>query len=172
MESKILQKLQQDYPSVPADVAAVVASLIEKGAGQDQAKAARDYAGMSEMMSLLAEKFSAYASLEAQVADYQSGQASAGQFKDALAVELKNRNVPEYFWAKALEIDPAASELIPAADAIESGYKAFVQEQNNARMDASLRPEMAQNPSGGAPAVEVCLKSRRSGYPLAGKLKQ
>ena len=157
MESKILQKIQQDYPSVPADVAAVVASLIEKGAGQDQAKAERDYAGMSEMMSLLAEKFSAYASLEAQVADYQS----AGQFKDALAVELKNRNVPEYFWAKALEIDPAASELIPAADAIESGYKAFVQEQNNARMDASLRPEMAQNPSGVSPAVEVFLKSRR-----------
>ena len=30
MESKILQKIQQDYPSVPADVAAVVASLIGK----------------------------------------------------------------------------------------------------------------------------------------------
>ena len=31
MESKILQKIQQDYPSVPADVAAVVASLKAPG---------------------------------------------------------------------------------------------------------------------------------------------
>lgn len=172
MESKILQKIQQDYPSVPADVAGVVASLVEKGAGADQAKAERDYAGLSEMMSLLAEKFAAYASLETQVSDYQSGQASVAAFKEALAGELKKRGVPEYFWAKTLEIDPAASELAPAADAIESGYKAFLQEQNNDRLDASLRPEMAQNPSGVSPAVEVFLKSRQNGYPLAGKLKQ
>lgn len=38
MESKILQKIQQDYPSVPADVAAVVASLIEKGPGRIRLK--------------------------------------------------------------------------------------------------------------------------------------
>lgn len=172
MESEILKQLQQNYPGIPADVAAKFASIVEKACGSDALKQADLLAGSSEFLGLLSEKAAALDAADASLAEYEQAKATAQQFRDALAKELTEREVPEYFWAKAIAVDPLSGEVVPSADAIEGAYKAFLQHQSDSRVDADMRPGLAIEPLRISPAMENFLRSRSNGSPLAGKLKK
>lgn len=172
MESEILKQLQKDYPAVPADVAGKMAAFVEKAAGDDAARRTELTAGAAEVMAVLSEKFSAYESSKAQLAEYETAKATAEQFRQALGKELNTRGVPAEFWEKTIAIDPLTAELLPAADAIEGAYKAYEQRQSDKKIDTAMRPETAVNTPRVSPAVENYLRSRQSDSPLAGKLKK
>ena len=57
------------------------------------------------------------------------------------------------------------------ADAIQAGYKAYLQQQADEKVGQQPRPQQATQTPKVSPAVENYLRSLRSDSPLAGKLK-
>ena len=97
--------------------------------------------------------------------------ATQAEFVQALSKELTDRGVPEAFWKAALEVDTLQGEVVPSADAIQAGYKAYLQQQADEKVAQQPRPQQATQTPKVSPAVENYLRSLRSDSPLAGKLK-
>ena len=166
MENEILKQWQRDYPSIPADVLAKLAGFLETVCGGDAARRSELVTASADAMAMLSERFSASAQAEAQVAEYEQA-----EFVQALSKELTDRGVPEAFWKAALEVDTLQGEVVPSADAIQAGYKAYLQQQADEKVAQQPRPQQATQTPKVSPAVENYLRSLRSDSPLAGKLK-
>lgn len=171
MENEILKQWQRDYPSIPADVLAKLAGFLETVCGGDAARRSELVTAAADAMAMLSERFSASAQAEAQLAEYEQGRATQAEFVQALSKELADRGVPEAFWKAALEVDTLQGEVVPSADAIQAGYKAYLQQQADEKVAQQPRPQQATQMAKVSPAVENYLRSLRSDSPLAGKLK-
>ena len=178
MENEILKQWQRDYPSIPADVLAKLAGFLETVCGGDAAQRSELVTASADAMAMLSERFSASAQAEAQVAKEpefrftpEQGRATQAEFVQALSKELTDRGVPEAFWKAALEVDTLQGEVVPSADAIQAGYKAYLQQQADEKVAQQPRPQQATQTPKVSPAVENYLRSLRSDSPLAGKLK-
>lgn len=171
METDILKQWQRDYPQVPDELSSALAALLEK-IGQDELDLLEEASARAGgWLAALVPYFTELEQLRLQVEEYRQAQSTAGEFRQALAKELTDRQVPEAFWQAALDVDVLSAELIPSAEAIQAGYKAYLQQQADSKVEQQPRPQQAIQRSGISPAVENFLRSRSGDSPLAGRIK-
>lgn len=171
METDILKQWQRDYPQVPDELSSALAALLEK-MGQAAPELAEEGAVRAgAWLSLLVPYFTELEQLRVQADEFRQGQSTAEEFRQALARELTDRQVPEAFWQAALGVDVLSAEVIPSAEAIQVAYKAYLQQQADSKVEQQPRPQQAVQTTGISPAVENFLRSRSGNSPLAGRIK-
>ena len=171
MDSKILELLKKDYPMIGAETLVVLEAYFQGIYSVEQNEFSSFSAEEQNVLSVLNKDYSAFAQNASLMAENEAKMASVAQFKEALAQELTKRNVPEYFWRAALDLDDMNADVSSSADAIKTQYDAFCQEQNNASLSGDSRPKVGQKMEQASAAVENYIRSLRSDSPLAGKLK-
>ena len=169
---KISEKLKTDYPMIEESVLTPLSSIIEGNNPDDIQLQEAAYEQYVPLLEVLKGSYEQLAASEEELAEYHSQEEVIAGFKKALADELTSREVPEYFWRATLEIDDAHSSWQEAADAIQTAYKSFLQEQNDHNISKISRPEGAVRHEGHSSAVEAYIRSMRSDSPLMGKFKE
>ncbi|MDD4820350.1 MAG: hypothetical protein PHD21_05915 [Flavobacteriales bacterium] len=171
MESNILEQLKKDYPMIAAKA---VEALAEYFQGMSSGEEKTEFA-LSEQaknfLSVLNDDYALSAQNASLLSENEAQKAVVGQFKEALAQELTKRNVPEYFWRATLEIDDQTAQVSTSAEAVQTQYDAFCQQNNNASLNKDIRPQVGQKMGETSAAVDNYIRSLRSDSPLAGKLK-